>query len=146
MWFKCGAHFVDLSLCAAGFLQEMLSIPREDSHYHLSNQWQNELPLLKIYTILQMYPRFKLVQAVKGAAACRISLVLDVSGSMEHERLQKMNKGLRKMVRHILPMGVEIGITTFSTRAMVSKKGKIYTGLSCCHMRSIQKSIKQSDG
>merc|ERR1712198_788414 len=49
----------------------------------------------------QVKPTFNLVQAVKGAAKCRLSLVLDVSGSMnKDQKMDKMNKGLQKLIRY----------------------------------------------
>ena len=69
---------------------------------------------------LQVEPKFRLVQAVKGAAKCRLSLVLDVSGSMAGNGLAKMNKGLQKLIRYTLPKGSEVAVSTFGSTGTVS--------------------------
>ena len=70
---------------------------------------------------MQMKPKFRLVQAVEGATSCRLSLVLDVSTSMDdNDKLPKMNKGLQKLIRYTLPEGTEVAVSTFSDTGTVS--------------------------
>ena len=64
-------------------------------------------------------PVFKLVQKKKGSSKCRISLVLDVSGSMKGERLQKMLQGLQKLILYTLPEDTYVGTTKFGGKASV---------------------------
>ena len=70
----------------------------------------------------QIKPKFRLVQTVKGATNCRLSLVLDISGSMKkNQKLAKMNKALQKLILYTLPEGAEVAISTFSSRGRVSQ-------------------------
>ena len=76
--------------------------------------------IIPIYFITKIKPTFKLVQAEKGASKCRLSLVLDVSRSMnDNLKLAKMNKGLQKLVTYTLPEGTEIGTSFFSNSGWV---------------------------
>jgi calcium-activated chloride channel regulator 4 len=60
---------------------------------------------------------FKFVQAVKGESKCKISLVLDKSGSMnEHNKLSKMNSGVQNLIRYTLKSGTQIGLAEFGSR------------------------------
>ena len=84
-------------------------------------QFNNTVTNFPICIPTKLKPTFKLVQAVKGASKCRLSLVLDISGSMnDDDKLAKMNKGLQKLIRYTVREGTEIGTSYFSNMANVS--------------------------
>lgn len=75
--------------------------------------------------------QFRIVHPSKDGTSsdkCRLSLVLDVSGSMNDDhKLQKMNKGLQKFIQYTLAVGTEIGLTTFSGAAQIKCNMKAIT-------------------
>merc|ERR1719334_1744245 len=60
----------------------------------------------------ELVPKFKLLR--KSNKNCRVSFVIDRSGSMSGSKIRDLKKGLKKFIENTARVGTEIGMSSFS--------------------------------
>ena len=79
-----------------------------------------------------LIPEFKILQ--KDKQVCRVSLVVDRSGSMSGSLMEDLKRGLKKFVSYTISVGTEIGISSFSSDASID-----------CGMRQVDRQSDRDD-